>query len=284
MRFLRTPARALCAAGLALAANSAYAVDYAPPPVAAPVYADPGIGCPAEGCPVGAPCAGGNCAPANGNPANFAPNKGFHCKNGCKPYCATKTFPHSDWHYIKHYCGPSLIPDGCNNAYGHFQTTWRRWEDIAPNWQPNNNVDCANRNCSTIGCAPSETYFPGNVYPAPVPQLSYPTPAQVPMAQPAPVPAPAPIPTPMPVPTPAPAPAPKVAAPMPPGYSQAPATLPHYVVAVSAPAPMPEPMHLRPASVRVENAQILKDSLVMPNLLPAPPVEEIAIPTLPLRY
>src|SRR5688500_14509968 len=131
MGFLRTPARLLCASGLALAAASAASAQAprptiqpvtaaAPAPVAAPA---PAMSYDAGFAPSFAPdfggCAGGSCGVAGpaGNGAMFKANK-HQCKDGCQPYCATKTFPHSDWHYIKKYCGPSLIPDGCSNAYG----------------------------------------------------------------------------------------------------------------------------------------------------------------------
>jgi hypothetical protein len=238
-------------------------------------------GCPPEGCPTEG-CATGNCATGNGNPANFAPNKPFH-KNGCQPYCATKIYPHSDWHYIKHYCGPSLIPDGCSNAYGHFPTTWRKWEDVCPGWQPNNDSTC-NRGTCAVGCQPGEYYVPGTTYPAPVPSpVPAPAPAPAipapatPIPVPMPLPAPTPTPVPAPAPTPIPAPAPMPIAPK--GLSLAPATLPGNVIVVqSTPTPMPAPMSERPANIRVEQGRILKDALTVPSLLPLPEVEEIAIP------
>jgi len=49
--------------------------------------------------------------------------------DGNQPACATRTYPLSDWAYIRKYCGPSLIPGTC---YGHFQTKWRRWEEACP--------------------------------------------------------------------------------------------------------------------------------------------------------
>jgi hypothetical protein len=282
----------VCVSGIAFAAsNAAFAQNYrnpvlvpasapAPAPVygaPAPVYADsaPVV----EGCPAGQNCASGNCDVGRGNPANFAPNKPFHCKNGCKPYCATKTYPHSDWHYIKHYCGPSLIPDGCNNAYGHFPTTWRRWEDIAPGWQPAN--VCVGSHCNAaIGCQPgaAEYYLPGNGMPAPE-MIPVPAPAPVPT----PVPAPTPVPQPMPIPAPAPVPAPiPVPMPMPmqpKGLSLAPVAPSQVIVVQATPVELPAPIHTRPASHRVEQGVILRDTLAVPSLLPAPEVDEITIPT-----
>ena len=289
MGLLRTSARMVFVTGVALAAANApaYGQYYRTPgvlPVSAPepvysapalVYSDPAPT--VVGCPAGQSCATGQCNTGNGNPANFAPNKPFH-KNGCQPYCATKTYPHSDSHYIKHYCGPSLIPDGCSNAYGHFPTTWRRWEDVSPGWQPNNNADCTNRGCigGAVGCQPSagEYQFPGNSYPAPVP---IPTPVPVPTPTPAPIPAPVPTPTPVPVPmtipTPTPVPAPMPMAPK--GLSLIPVAPNQLIVVQATPMELPAPISTRPASLRVEQGRILKDALAVPSLLPPPAVEEI---------
>ena len=304
MGLLRTSARIVFVAGVALAAANApaYGQYYrtpgvirasAPEPVytaPSPVYSEsaPTV----EGCPAGQSCATGQCNTGNGNPANFAPNKPFH-KNGCQPYCATKTYPHSDWHYIKHYCGPSLIPDGCSNAYGHFPTTWRRWEDISPGWQPSNNADCTNRGYAggAVGCQPSagEYQFPANSYSAPVPApipapVPTPTPVPVPMPIPAPTPVPAPMPmapTPTPAPTPVPAPIPMAPTPAPAPMPMAPKGLslmpvaPNQLIVVQAtPMELPAPISHSPASLRVERGQILKDALALQSLLPPPAVEE----------
>ena len=262
----------------------------APAPMAAPApvynYEPIAEGCPAEGCATGS-CNNGY---GNGNPANFAPNKPFH-KNGCQPYCATKIYPHSDWHYIKHYCGPSLIPGSC---YGHFNTTWRRWEDVCPGWQPNNDSTCNGGSCA-VGCVPQqgEYFLPGNasqaptMIPAPIP-IPAPAPAPSPAPAPMPIPAPSPmipVPMPLPAPTPVPAPAPAPMPMAPKGLSLAPVAQPSNVVVVQAmPAPAPAPMNNRPANLRVEQGQILKDALAMPNLLPLPEVDEITIPALPAGY
>jgi hypothetical protein len=81
----------------------------------------------------GIPCLFGGCAATNQGsygPAVFAPNKNLsHRPNSEQPYCATKTYPISDWAYIRKYCGPTIIPGTC---YGHFQTKWRKWEDHCP--------------------------------------------------------------------------------------------------------------------------------------------------------
>lgn len=81
----------------------------------------------------GAPCLFGGCAATNQGsygPAFFAPNKNMsHRPCGDQPYCATETYPKSDWAYIRKYCGPTIIPGSC---YGHFQTKWRKWEDHCP--------------------------------------------------------------------------------------------------------------------------------------------------------
>lgn len=81
----------------------------------------------------GVPCLFGGCVATNQGsygPAFFAPNKNMsHRPNGDEPYCATATYPKSDWAYIRKYCGPTIIPGSC---YGHFQTKWRKWEDHCP--------------------------------------------------------------------------------------------------------------------------------------------------------
>jgi hypothetical protein len=271
MGWLRKSARALGVAGLALTSGSAFAVDGAPPPAPAPAYTyAPGCVDPGYGYAAGPGCASGQCnnGYGNGNPANFAPNKPFH-KNGCQPYCATKTYPHSDWHYIKHYCGPSLIPGSC---YGHFNTTWRRWEDVCPQWQPNNDVVCGAQGCAApLGCPPGAlNSYPGETYISPTPEVQ-PIPAA-----PAPAPAPTPLPTPAPVPAPMPMPMPVA----PKGLSLTPVAPSQVIVVQATPLELPAPIHTRPASHRVEQGAILRNALAAPSLLPPPEVEEIVVPTL----
>ncbi len=86
---------------------------------------------PVVGCPLG------NCAAANHGtygPALFAVNpakKHFGLPGPNEPECVGRSsYPLSDWHYIRQFCGPTLQPGTC---YGHFQTKWRKWEDICPN-------------------------------------------------------------------------------------------------------------------------------------------------------
>lgn len=86
---------------------------------------------PVVGCPLG------NCAAANHGtygPALFAVNpakKHLGLPGPNEPECVGRSsYPLSDWHYIRQFCGPTLQPGTC---YGHFQTKWRKWEDHCPN-------------------------------------------------------------------------------------------------------------------------------------------------------
>jgi hypothetical protein len=107
----------LLAAAVALSGATASAQEFGPPAVA---YG------PVVGCPFG------NCAAANHGtygPALFACNPKGHGKmpGPNEPGCIGRSsYPLSDWHYIRQFCGPTLIPGTC---YGHFQTKWRRWEE-----------------------------------------------------------------------------------------------------------------------------------------------------------
>lgn len=107
----------LLAAAVALSGATAAAQEVGPPAVA---YG------PVVGCPFG------NCAAANHGtygPALFACNPKGHAKlpGPNEPGCVGRSsYPLSDWHYIRQFCGPTLIPGTC---YGHFQTKWRRWEE-----------------------------------------------------------------------------------------------------------------------------------------------------------
>ncbi len=114
-----TPAVRGALAALALVAGSA-AAQYSLP-----------VG-PVSGCAVG------NCAAANHGtygPALFAQNrsqdgKHFPLAGPNEPGCVGRSsYPLSDWHYIRQFCGPTLQPGSC---YGHFQTKWRRWDQICP--------------------------------------------------------------------------------------------------------------------------------------------------------
>ena len=81
-----------------------------------------------QGCDTPGGCGNG---PVYGTGALFAPNKHHqkHMPDANHPLCATKTYPLSDWHYIRQFCGPTLNPGSC---YGHYQTKWRQWSDICP--------------------------------------------------------------------------------------------------------------------------------------------------------
>jgi hypothetical protein len=122
-------------------------------------------------------CSGNGCV-GNGT-ALFGPDRWtlFKRPDGNQPACASRSYPLSDWAYIRKYCGPSLIPGSC---YGHFQTKWRRWEDVCPG--------------SGAGDAPCAAVFPGAVaYPQPAPIGAYQpgmAPAQPGMVVPAPLPNP----------------------------------------------------------------------------------------------
>lgn len=111
----------LLAAAIALAAGTASAQSLSYGPVAG--------------------CALGNCAAANHGtygPALFSCNPRGHDRlaGPNEPGCIGRSsYPLSDWHYIRQFCGPTLIPGTC---YGHFQTKWRRWED-----------HCADGSCAT---------------------------------------------------------------------------------------------------------------------------------------
>lgn len=65
-------------------------------------------------------CPWGHCAAANHG--TFGP-----ALCAAKPACVGRSsYPLSDWHYIRQFCGPTLQPGTC---YGHHQTKWRRWDE-----------------------------------------------------------------------------------------------------------------------------------------------------------
>ena len=84
---------------------------------------------PVAGCPLG------NCAAANHGtygPALFAANTKGHSKlpGPDEPSCIGRSsYPLSDWHYIRQFCGPTLHPGTC---HGYYQTKWRKWEEACP--------------------------------------------------------------------------------------------------------------------------------------------------------
>jgi hypothetical protein len=92
--------------------------------------AAPAQDCGPAGCgPKVGGCLGNGCV---GNGIGlFAPDRFtlFKRPDGNQPACATRTYPLSDWNYIRKYCGPTLIPGTC---YGHFQTKWRSWGEACP--------------------------------------------------------------------------------------------------------------------------------------------------------
>lgn len=117
---------------------------------------------PVAGCPFG------NCAAANHGtygPALFAANpnsKHFKLPGPDEPGCVGRSsYPLSDWHYIRQFCGPTLQPGTC---YGHFQTKWRRWEET-----------CAGAGCPAGPDRSSPVLLPAPLVSPPVP---VPTPVQ----------------------------------------------------------------------------------------------------------
>jgi len=108
----------LAVAALGLSAAVASAQD--PPTL---VYG-PVVGCP-----------WGHCAAANHGtygPALFASNPKGHSKllGPDEPSCIGRSsYPLSDWHYIRQFCGPTLHPGTC---YGYYPTKWRKWEETCP--------------------------------------------------------------------------------------------------------------------------------------------------------
>ena len=148
-------------------------------------------------------------SPLFGTGALFAPNKDLSRRpNGNQPLCATRTYPLSDWAYIRKYCGPTLNPGSC---YGHYQTKWRKWEDVCPQGSEGG---CAGTTpgatsmsimASPVQSAPSNSSMIPMPMPIPVPATPIPAPKEaIPKLEPAPVSiAPAPLPNiPMPMPTP----------------------------------------------------------------------------------
>jgi hypothetical protein len=83
---------------------------------------------PVAGCPLG------NCAAANHGtygPALFAVNPPQNRLNRLagpdEPGCVGRSsYPLTDWHYIRQFCGPTLHPGTC---HGYYATKWRKWDD-----------------------------------------------------------------------------------------------------------------------------------------------------------
>lgn len=178
--------------------------------LAAGVFAVVGAGSAlGQGCDTPSGCGH---SPLFGTGALFAPNKDLSRRpNGNQPLCATRTYPLSDWAYIRKYCGPTLNPGSC---YGHYQTKWRKWEDVCPQ---GGEGGCAG---TTPGAMP---VLSSPVQPAPSSSLMIPMPMPLPVP-PTPVPAPK-EPTPKQDPAPvsvAPAPLPNIPMPMPASISTIP--------------------------------------------------------------
>ena len=181
-------ARLLAVAGLLtpLSAVPAVASDAAAPvfaPVVAPcpsgcppvAYA-PAVGC--TGCTTVGPVLGGytGLGGSGTGVGLFANNPPWWRKRQMidgqnQPACAVNSFPLSDWAYIRRYCRPTIIPGTC---YGHFQTTWRKWED-----------HCPQQAAGGVGCDP---FAGGAVYPAPAMPVFQVPPAYSAPSQPLPAP------------------------------------------------------------------------------------------------
>ncbi len=172
--------------------------------LAAGVFAVVGAGSAlGQGCDTPSGCGH---SPLFGTGALFAPNKDLSRRpNGNQPLCATRTYPLSDWAYIRKYCGPTLNPGSC---YGHYQTKWRKWEEVCPQ---GGDGGCAGTvpnampiMSSPVQPAPSSSLMVPMPMPLPVPATPVPAPKEpTPKQEPAPVSvAPAPLPNiPMPMPT-----------------------------------------------------------------------------------
>lgn len=128
----------------------------------------------------------GDCgnSPLFGTGALFAPNKHLgRLPDANTPLCATKTYPISDWAFIRKYCGPTLNPGTC---YGFYPTKWRRWEEACPKGAAG---------CGTNANANSVAEPMPMLHPVAPPQ-STPIPAPMPIPpakEPEPIPAPLPI-------------------------------------------------------------------------------------------
>ncbi len=102
-------------------------------------------------------CAVGNCAAANHGtygPALFTVNPPQNRLNRLagpdEPGCVGRSsYPLSDWHYIRQFCGPTLQPGTC---HGYHATKWRKWEDT----------------CATAGGAGCGAAAPVMMAPAPL--------------------------------------------------------------------------------------------------------------------
>lgn len=124
---------------------------------------------PVAGCPLG------NCAAANHGtygPALFAANpvsKHFKLPGPDEPSCVGRSsYPLSDWHYIRQFCGPTLQPGTC---HGYHATKWRKWEET----------------CSGAGCAAGPDLSAPVLMPAP--HVNHPAPIPVqPQTEPLPLP------------------------------------------------------------------------------------------------
>ncbi len=177
-------------------------------------------------------------SPLFGTGALFAPNKHHgRMPDANHPLCATKTYPISDWHYIRKYCGPTLNPGTC---YGYYPTKWRKWEDICPQANPG---------------------FPGDAMPVLSGGPNYVIPNEL-LPTPTPLPAPMPKTDPLPKPTPVPKvdPVPKLDS-----ESSIPMTIP----APLPPMPMASISATRPATPTVEPG--IRPLRTLPNVV-VPPV------------
>lgn len=124
---------------------------------------------PVVGCPLG------NCAAANHGtygPALFAANpvsKHFALPGPNEPSCVGRSsYPLSDWHYIRQFCGPTLQPGTC---HGYHQTKWRKWEET-----------CANAGVG--GCATAPDLVPPPLMTPPPQQIAPITPPPEPLPLP----------------------------------------------------------------------------------------------------
>jgi len=116
-------------------------------------------------------CPWGHCAAANHGtygPALFAANpvsKHFALAEPNEPACIGRSsYPLSDWHYIRQFCGPTLQPGTC---FGYNPTKWRKWEET----------------CAGVGgCAAPELVPPPvmSLPPQPIAPIN-PTPAPLPL-------------------------------------------------------------------------------------------------------
>ncbi|MCU0703974.1 MAG: hypothetical protein MUF18_08365 [Fimbriiglobus sp.] len=177
-------------------------------------------------------CAVGNCASANHGtygPALFAANppakKHFGLAGPNEPGCVGRSsYPLSDWHYIRQFCGPTIQPGTC---HGYHQTKWRRWDESCPAGTPG----CAPPAELTLSAPPPFVAPPAPVAP-PEPSIPLDMPkADVPKVD---------VPKVEPIAPPKVSPIPKSPAPMP--LSAVPAPVEPGKIAIAEPTPLPRPM------------------------------------------